>query len=105
MPCGAYVGTHKHGGKPLGNLANKELRSCRLKAHASFDPLWKKKHMTRSEAYSFLSKEMGIKKNWCHIAMFNVEQCKRVVEISKKRTNQIIKQRTNKFLTKFSRNK
>ena len=39
--CGAYVGVHKGSDKPLGRLANSELRNWKKAAHAAFDPLWK----------------------------------------------------------------
>jgi len=44
-PCKAYVGCHRagvghgDGSKPLGTLANEELRRARNRAHAAFDPL------------------------------------------------------------------
>lgn len=42
-PCGAWVGCHGNTDEPLGRLANKELREWKQKAHAAFDPLWKRK--------------------------------------------------------------
>lgn len=39
--CMAYVGVHKGTDKPLGRLANAELRNWKKAAHAVFDPLWK----------------------------------------------------------------
>lgn len=80
-PCDAYVGVHKGTDVPLGRLANKELRLWKKKAHAAFDPLWKFKKITRSRAYETLSKELNISKKDAHIGMFDVDQCKRVVEI------------------------
>ena len=53
-PCNAYVGCHKNSRKPLGTLANKELRELRIRTHEIFDPLWKSGKMTRSEAYKML---------------------------------------------------
>ena len=38
--CMAYVGVHKGTDKPLGRLANAELRNWKKAAHAVFDPLW-----------------------------------------------------------------
>lgn len=79
--CGAYVGCHKNGDgkRPLGRVANAELRRAKSKAHAAFDPLWKSGRMTRGAAYTALAKSMGIYKEQCHIGMFNVEQCEYVV--------------------------
>lgn len=79
-PCDAYVGTHKDSGAPLGSMANAELRKARRAAHAAFDPLWDRT-MARNQAYAWLAKAMGLPKNQTHIGMFDVDQCKRVVEL------------------------
>lgn len=81
-PCDAYVGTHKgtNPPKPLGTMANAELRKARKAAHAAFDPFWRAGRMRRREAYAKLSALMNLPKEKAHIAMFNVEQCKKVVE-------------------------
>lgn len=93
--CDAYVGIHKNSGKPLGTLANAELRQWRMKAHAAFDPLWQRKWQKRREeqgasykkvyargsGYKWLRGMMGLTSKECHISMMNVEQCKQVVEI------------------------
>lgn len=76
-PCDAHVGTHSDG-KALGKLANKELRAARVTAHASFDRLWKYNHMTRSDAYKWLSEIMGLPPEQTHIALFGPVQCKHV---------------------------
>ena len=59
--CGAYVGVHKGSDKPLGRLANSELRNWKKAAHAAFDPLWKygPYRGRRNEAYRWLSEKMG----------------------------------------------
>ncbi len=84
-PCEAYVGCHPTGtGKsPLGRLANAELRRAKSDAHAAFDPLWREGSMSRHQAYKFLACELGIPASEAHIGMFDVPQCKRVVQIAK----------------------
>lgn len=91
--CDAYVGVHKETNRPLGSLANAELRKARKKAHSIFDPLWQTgsinaiwshympKITNRDKAYLWLSKQMNINKEKCHIAMFNEDQCKQAIEI------------------------
>ena len=86
--CNAWVGVHKGTDNPLGNVANQELREWRKKAHAAFDPLWrrrmkngKNKFRARNGGYSWLAKALGVPRAECHIAMMDVELCKRVVEI------------------------
>lgn len=86
-PCEAFVGCHEAGNgygdgtRPLGRLANFELRRAKMRAHAAFDPLWKAKGMRRREAYAWLAKQMGIDPSQCHIGMFDVERCQEVVGI------------------------
>lgn len=80
-PCDAYVGCHPGTAKPLGRLANSELRAAKRAAHAAFDPLWRCGGMKRKEAYYQLSKALGIPFGDCHIGMMDVSMCKRVVEV------------------------
>ena len=90
-PCDAYVGCHDFppGDVPKGRLANGELRRWKIAAHAAFDPLWKNgpfKHR-RNGAYAWLAEKMGLPKEETHIGMFDVEQCKQVIQICKERSN------------------
>jgi len=77
----AYVGCHKGTTRPLGRLADGELRFWKKKAHSFFDSIWRQGTMTRKAAYFWLAKNLGIPKNSCHIGMFDVDQCRRVVDI------------------------
>lgn len=82
-PCDAYVGVHDGTDQPLGSLANWELRRWRNRAHAAFDPLWQRGRFRRrrNDAYAWLAEKMGLPKEETHIAMFNVPQCKQVIQI------------------------
>lgn len=80
-PCGAYVGTHEGTEKPLGRLANEELRNWKMKAHKAFDPKWRSGEMKRQEAYKWLSNQLDIDREKCHIGMFDIDMCKRVIEV------------------------
>lgn len=80
-PCDAHVGCHPGTANPLGNLANSELRQARQAAHSAFDPYWRGGSMSRSAAYSWLAKQLGLPKDQCHIGMFDVATCNRVVVI------------------------
>ncbi len=79
-PCRAHVGCHQDSdGVPLGRLANAELRAAKRLAHAAFDPLWRDYGMKRAEAYEWLAGALEIAARDCHIGMFDVETCRRVV--------------------------
>ena len=92
-PCDAWVGCHKNSKThaPLGRLANAELRDWKKKAHAVFDPLWQRKMrrdncskgQARKAAYGWLAKQLEIAMRDCHIGMFDIEKCKKVVEAAK----------------------
>lgn len=81
--CGAYVGCHKNGSgdKPLGRLANAALRAAKRNAHASFDPIWRDGEMSRGQAYRWLSEQMNVAVDECHIGMFDIAQCMQVVRV------------------------
>lgn len=89
-PCGAYVGCHDagvgqgNGTKPLGRLANAELRAAKQRAHRAFDMLWldkPNKRRARLAAYAWLAEAMGLPVEQCHIGEMDVAQCDRVVSL------------------------
>lgn len=77
--CDAYVG-HHDSGAPLGRLARKELRSLKSHVHAAFDPLWKRgrhqRFSSRTAAYQWLSETLNVPVRWCHVGMFDEDQCR-----------------------------
>lgn len=74
--CGAYVGTHKtNPKKPLGILADEEMRQLRRQCHSLFDAKWINPK-ERRKAYQKLAEMMGIPLEDCHFAKFNKEQLK-----------------------------
>ena len=85
--CRAFVGVHPGTDTPLGTLANEELREWRKEAHFWFDRIWKKptRITTRYNAYGYLAKKMGLPREETHIGMFEIEQCKKVIEFSKEK--------------------
>ena len=72
VPGYAYVGCHKDTIKPLGRLADKELRYWKKEAHAAFDHLWKSKKMKRGHAYGWLAEQLGKS-----FSMINAYACNR----------------------------
>lgn len=83
-PCGAYVGCHpagpgRPGNVPMGRLANAELRRAKSAAHAAFDPLWRQGGMPRRDAYKWLAQALRMRRQDCHIGMFDVAHCAAVI--------------------------
>ena len=81
--CNAYVGVHKGTDRPLGRLANAELRYWKKAAHNAFDPLWRygKFRGRRTAAYCWLSERLSLPIEKTHIGRFDVDLCKKVVQI------------------------
>ena len=73
--CMAYVGVHKGTDKPLGRLANAELRYWKKRAHAVFDPLWQ-----RGRFRGHRNAEQT------NIWMFDVAQCRKAIHIIENET-------------------
>jgi hypothetical protein len=73
----------------LGRLANAELRQWRIAAHQAFDPLWQAKmarerisrNQARTAGYRWLAGRIGINLDQCHIGAFDIDECKKVVEL------------------------
>jgi hypothetical protein len=95
QPCQAWVGVHKDDGKnrPLGTLADASTRHARSMAHKRFDPIWqsflgkgRSKNKARGEVYAWLAKELGIEIKDCHIGLFDLKTCVRVIEICATKT-------------------
>jgi zinc-finger-containing domain len=93
LDCDAWVGCHSGTHKPLGRLADKELRQWKMHVHRYFDPIWEArlarkrsadpkytKAMARGGRYKALSLILGIPQQECHIGMFDVSRCCQAVE-------------------------
>lgn len=64
-PCNAWTGCHNDGGaKPIGSLANKELRKARSLVHKSLDLIMKLKNLSRTDTYKWLSNQLGSNQIW-----------------------------------------
>ena len=88
-PCRAWVGCHPFRERPLGRLADRDLRQARMAAHAVFDRLWKAKArrdkipygQARDAGYKWLASEMGLTRRQCHIGHFDMAACQFVLEL------------------------
>ncbi len=83
--CGAYVSCHEGSDDAMGSVANAELRRLRHLAHEWFDPIWQYKlKRSRYNAYSWLSLRLGMNKNHVHMGLFDEEDCRRVIALSRR---------------------
>jgi hypothetical protein len=56
------------------------VAQARIRAHAAFDPIWKSGEMRRPEAYLWLTRAMGLKRQ-VHIAELDEADCGRVITL------------------------
>lgn len=59
-------------------LVDAETHAARGRAHAAFDPLWRKGGMSRAAAYRALSRELGLTKDECHMKLMDKSTASRV---------------------------
>ena len=81
-PCDAYVGCHQNTTRPLGTLADKELRKLRHQCHEQFDKMWSD-NKDRKWAYEWLQSKMKLHKTQAHIAKLDKDQCRQLLELLK----------------------
>jgi len=105
-PCDAWISTHENSPshKPVGRLANAELRAAKRAALDVFTPLWMvgfERHQRSrgsfasksdciSIAYVWLAEQMGIPDKRCHIGTFDVEQCNHAREVCMQNGNDLL---------------
>jgi hypothetical protein len=75
--CSGIHGAHPNGA-PMGIPGNAETKAWRIKAHAAFDESYK--DLPRPERYKRLMYVMGLTEEEAHIARFDIDQCKRLIE-------------------------
>lgn len=76
--CDARVGCHENSRKPLGTMANKELREWRVRAHDHIDPLWKSGELKRAQVYDRLKRSFG---RDIHIGESDIATCQKILTL------------------------
>lgn len=77
--CDSYVKAHQDTLKPMGTLANKQLRRMRILAHRSFDQIWKNNILSRNAAYEWLCSVVELDRDQAHISLFGEYMCAQVI--------------------------
>ena len=93
--CDTYGDAHADG-SPMAIPARRKVRKARSLAHSYFDRLWQfegclpgRAAYTRKKAYAWLAAQLGIRVEDCHIGHFDAAVCGVVVELSKKKINEL----------------
>ncbi len=79
--CDAYVSAHDHNLRPMGVLANGELRNQRILAHRALERYRKVTGMTKRELYIWLRTKLDLAEKDAHVAAFTDEQCSQVIRL------------------------
>lgn len=87
--CGAYCGTHIGTLKSKGTPAGFATREARKRAHAAFDPLWKRKATeagiklphARAKGYKWLAAQLEIEPAKCLIGEMTEHDADRVTAL------------------------
>lgn len=79
--CDAYVAAHHASKKPMGSLANGDLRHLRKIAHIELYKFQYRSGMTKWAAYVWLAAKLGLTSDETHIGKFSEEQCKKTIHL------------------------
>lgn len=94
--CNAYCGCHKGTTESYGMVANERLRGWRGVAHSAFDGFWQGKASgKRNKVYRSLAHHLKLPKDKCHIGMFGIETCQKVIQFCRNRIIVSSKERRN----------
>lgn len=85
----AYIGAHAKTERPLGTMADPDLREARRAAHVEFDEIWQEKALretlepfhARGKGYRWLAEQMQIPVSEANISTMGLEQCAIVIRI------------------------
>lgn len=80
--CDSYVGVHPGSIRPKGTLANKDLRTKRIRAHRMFDQIWKKGILKKPDAYRWMADKFCLDDRQAHIGMFSDYMCDQLIKES-----------------------
>lgn len=101
--CHASVGCHVGTDKAFGKMALPKIRRLRSKLHSVFDPLWKNKYLTRSEAYDWLAVRLEMFDKECHVSDMNEDELLKAIEICKESVIEKIEVLEKRKLKKYER--
>lgn len=79
--CDSYVAAHKKDKRPMGNLANKELRHKRMLAHRALEELQQARHMEKWAVYLWLQGHLNLNEEQAHIGLFSEQMCEQVISL------------------------
>jgi len=79
--CDAYVTAHKKDRRPMGTLADGNLRHKRILAHQALEQLRQARRMDKWAVYVWLQGKLKMEPEQVHIGMFSEEMCDQVISL------------------------
>ena len=77
--CDSYIGVHKKSMRPMGTLANGDLRHKRIEAHRALNKVVQAGVMTKHGAYIWLQNRLCLREKDMHIGMFSEYRCEETI--------------------------
>lgn len=77
--CKNFVGVHKGTYRPLGVIANSEIKNARRHIHNLLDPIWKTGKIGRKKCYKLISEELGYEYHTANLK--TIDECRTVYRI------------------------
>lgn len=74
--CNAYVSANQKNHRPLGIMADGELRNLRIQTHRALREIWTQGYMTKNSTYHWLSGKLALPEKETHVAMFSTYRCR-----------------------------
>lgn len=90
--CDAYVAAHQADKRPMGSLANGDLRHKRLVAHRELNKLQHTSGMSKWAVYVWLAAKMGLTSEQAHIGKFTEQQCDQAIRLCREGTRKARKE-------------
>ena len=91
--CDAYVAAHHASKKPMGSLANGDLRHLRKVAHIELNKFQHRSGMTKWAAYVWLAAKLGLSSEEAHIGKFSEDLCKQTIRLCRQGAKQAKKEK------------
>lgn len=79
--CDSYVRAHKGSRRPMGELANGDLRHKRIEAHQALEQLQRHWKTNRRYMYQWLAFCLGTDAAHTHIAQFREYRCEQTIRL------------------------
>lgn len=79
LPVIHTLGHTKKSMRPMGTMADSNLRNKRIEAHRALDAIWKNGYMTKHSTYIWLQNRLNLREKDTHIGKFSYYLCEQTI--------------------------